>query len=157
MKVNLLLDNPKTLNGYLNIDPFLKEAGTSRIKSDVFNLDEYIDNAECEEIRASEILCYVNSNLVDDVISNWIKKIRINGTLVISEIDFVKVYSAYEEGLIDLTEANILLYGNQEKFWDFKKCIFTLDYMNNFLIQKELKIIEKYYEDAFTFTIKAKR
>jgi hypothetical protein len=156
MKINITLDNPNCLNGYLNLDPILREAGTCKIKADVTNIDEYVDIAECTELRAYNVLSFFDSNKVDKILNNWISKIRIGGTIEISEIDFEKVFKAYSRGDIDIIKFNKMLFGEQNQSWEFRKSALNMDSISEVFKNRNFEIIEKTYIN-FNFIVKAKR
>jgi hypothetical protein len=156
MKVNIIFDNPNCLNGYLNLDPLVKDSGSAKVKADVANLDSHIDNGEAEEIRSSNVLSFYDSNKVDDIINNWISKIRSGGIIQITEIDIEKCFKAFLRSEINMTQLNILIYGEQYQKWDFKKSGLNMHVMSEALKAKGLEIIEKTYH-GFNFTIKARK
>jgi len=156
MKVNLLIDNGNVLSGYLNLDPCMMEVGDARIKTDISNLDEYVDDNECEEIRVHEILTYFDSNKVDNMLNNWISKLRKNGTIYISDIDLDESYKAYIRGDINLLKLNELLFGGQDRKWNLRKCGLNIISLEEALKSKGLKITKKYFED-YNFVIEAQR
>lgn len=156
MKVNLTIDDPNCLNGYLNLDPFIREAGSSKVKCDVMNIDEHIDNGECTELRAYNVLTYYDSNKVDTILNNWTLKLRKNGVLHISDIDINRVFKAFNRGEINLSSLNTLIFGAQTKNWELRKCGLNMEILCEALKGKGLEIIEKTYHQ-FNFIIKAKR
>lgn len=142
MKVNLLLDNPKDiLNGYINIDPLKGPVNDERLDGDITCLDAYIDDAEAEEILAIDVLDYYQMGVADDILNNWIKKLKIGGELVISCVDLREVTRLYEKGTLNFIEINRLLHGDQDKDWNFRKCSLTLEMLIAVLKSRELKII----------------
>lgn len=156
MKVNLTIDSPNALNGYLNLDPIVKDPGISKVKVDIMNIDDYVDNAECTELRAWGVLTYYDSNKIDNMINNWIAKLRIGAIISISDIDIERVFKAYQRGEINITQMNSLLFGEQQKNWDLRKCGLNMESVSEALKAKGLEITEKTYHN-FNFVVKAKR
>ena len=156
MKVNLLIDNPNVLSDYLNLDPCMSEGGDARIKADISDLDEYVEDNECEELRVHNVLTYFDSNKVDNMLNNWIKKLRLNGKISVSDVDIEQVFKAYQRCGINLLKLNELLFGHQSKKWDFKKCGLSMIVMEEALKAKGLTITKKYFEN-YNFVIEAQR
>lgn len=156
MKVNITINNLNSLNGYLNLDPVVKEAGSPKVKADISNLDDHLDIAECTELRSSDVLNYFESEKVDNILNNWISKIRKGGIISISEIDLDKVYKAFARNEINLTTFNTLVFGEQSRNWDFKKSILNMDVVCEALKAKGLEIIEKSFLN-YNFIITARR
>jgi hypothetical protein len=155
MKVSITLNNPYTLTGYLNLDPIV-EPGSIKVKVDVANLDEYLDVGECQEILSCDVLNYYESGKVDEIIDNWIDKLRKGGIIQFSEVDIESVLLSLQRGEINLDKLNTLLFGEQKRKWDFKKCGLSSYVMCNKLISKNLEIIEKTYH-GYNFFIKARK
>lgn len=156
MKVNLSIGNPNCRIGYLNLDPLVTEPGSQKVKSDVSNIDEYVDNGECDELIASDILSYFDSNKVDDMLTNWLRKIRKNGIIEINDIDINSAFKSYQRGEIDITKMNSLIFGEQIRGWDLRKCGLTLDCVSEILRNKGFEIIKTSYHN-YNFIVRAKR
>ncbi len=155
-KVNLLLNNPKNIvHGYLNLDPFA-DGNDVRVKTDIIDLGEYIDDSECSEIRAEEVLCYFSAELAEKMLTNWVDKLRKNGTISIIDCDLRLISKAILTDVLDLNNANIMLFGLQNSEYTFKKMILDLPTIEILLMKKGLKIVEKSL-DKFHFIIKAQR
>lgn len=156
MKVNLSINNPNCMVGYLNLDPFVTEAGSQKVKCDVSNIDDFLDSAECTELIARDVLTYFDSNTIDLMLNNWISKIRKNGTIELSDIDINRVYKAFARGDLDILSMNRLLFGEQTKKWDLRKCGLTMDCISEMLRNKGFQVIETTYHN-YNFVVKAKR
>jgi GTPase SAR1 family protein len=143
MKVNILLDNPEgVLNGYTNIDPFVPEkSGDSRINHNILNLDGVLEDAEGVEIRAINILTYLNANDINIAIENWVRKLRHKGQLVLADVDVNEVAKFIVAQKIDLKLANIMLHGEQQKEWQLRYTSLSLAEILPCLRNKGLKII----------------
>jgi len=156
MKLNLLLNNQNAfIPGYTNFDPYATP-GSKVIKAGIDNLDYYLDNGECEIIRAVGILTYFDSHEVDNILNNWISKLSINGNLILADVDVVECMKAFNRNEIDLNKLNIFLYGEQNKKINYRKCALSMFDISNFLIQKNMKIVKKYFE-GLNFHIEAMR
>lgn len=119
-KINLLIDEKDSvLNGYINIDPFA-DGTDSRIQGDISNLDHLVDDAEADEIIAKDIIGFFEINRVDSIIDNWLKKLAKGGKLILYFLDLESCVQAYIEGKINHEQLNRLVYGDQNKAWNFR-------------------------------------
>lgn len=156
MKLNLLIDNPNgMITGYLNIDPYAS-GSDFRVKSDITSLGQFIDDGECEEIRAIDILSKYEAGKIDEIIDEWIAKLRKNGILVISDIDLFEVINNIQKGKISLNDTNLVLYGNQTEPQSYKKCVLSLHNIAEGLKMRGLLILEKSF-NGLNFVVKAQR
>lgn len=156
MKVNLLIESKDFLKGYLNIDPFPQLEQPKVYEGDVSNLDKFIDQGEAEEIRAFHILSYFEANRIDDILLHWINKLALDGTLTIVDIDIREVSRKLYNCEYDISTANDIIYGKQEKQWQYRKSALSLGDIAQLLINKGLLITEKALQGG-TYLIKAKR
>lgn len=79
----------------------------------VFELNK-IDNSSCNEILAKSCLDYIEIENRNNVLYNWISKIRKNGILTITGRDLVGVCKAYLCAEIDDHTLNSLVYNNKQ-------------------------------------------
>lgn len=149
MKANLILDNDKTiLNGYINIDPFTKNAnGQDIILGDVVTLDYIFDDGELDQLIARHILEYFPINSQASILHNWLKKIKRGGEFVYEQTDFESVCLAFAEGKIGATDTQKLLFGSQEKNWNIKKSGLSLLPLVEFLEGSNFKVMQKRWEN----------
>lgn len=155
-KLNILLDNPDGwLPDYVNFDPMAK-VGEKTILTDITNLDEYIDDSECSEIRAVNILSYFDAGKIDLMLQAWVKKLAHGGELVIADIDVIQVFKAFGRAEINLGTMSELLYGKQVRKWDLRKICLTMSEVADALMAKGMIISEKRFENL-NFYIKAVR
>lgn len=167
MRINLLLDNPGgAINGYVNIDPFA-DGSDERVSSDLAPLhvvredgkkgfDEICDDAEASEIIADMVLTYFGGDLVDGILDYWIRKLRHGGALKIVELDLLEIVKAVSDRRLPVEQANVLLYGEQTKPWQHRKCMLHANQMAEVLKGKGL-VIEKKRVNNFQFVVEAKR
>lgn len=143
MKVKIQFDKKEDYGDYIIVSP----------QEDLSNICE---DAECIELIADDILGYFPGNQVNTILHHWIKKIRIGGTIVITGIDLSEVMRGIQGRSINLTEANILLYGNQEKPYEFRaSCLNGLE-LSKTLKQFGFKIVKNSIEN-FRYIVKAER
>lgn len=157
MKLNLILDNPNAvLSGYTNIDPFADENDKKRIKNDVSNLDNIVDDSECEEIRAVEVIEYYQRPDMDRMLSHWIKKLKRGGILTVIDVDLYNACRLYAAQAIDTKIINELLHGMQEKNWDYRKVNISLEDVQKYLESKSMSILSSKIV-GLKFVIKAEK
>ena len=143
MKINLLLDNPKgCLSGYLNVDP-MSENDPNRVSLDVTNFDAACDDAEASEINAIGVLTFFPAREINDIFTYWLKKLRHGGILRVGDIDLLEVAKATFMGAHSLEDANQLLYGEQDKKWNYRKCCLTVNQVSDALKAKGFRILKK--------------
>lgn len=142
-KVNLLLDNPGDVrNGYLNFDPQTPgQCSDGRIRAAVDDLSHTIDANELEELVAHDILDYFGVSEADRVLDHWLSRLAHGGTLSLSVVDLREVSRAVLANALDIADVNELLFGQQERAWQFKKCVFTLPVLVGMLRKKGYKIL----------------
>ena len=144
-KINLIYGKGDVLHTHLNINPFEEKAdGKTIIRDDVMNIDKHADDAELTELIASDVLDYIPLVRVDEVLSNWIKKIRIGGKIVLGGVDMLEVSKSFADYRIDITEANLLIHGEQTKPYLCKKVSFTCMGLSQYIEQRfNLHILKK--------------
>ena len=97
------------------------------------NLDEHVDDAELSELIAADVIDYIPLNEVNDVLSNWAKKIRVGGKIVLGGTDLVEVCKAMSQYRISITDANELIHGTQLKPYLIKRATFTAIGISDYL------------------------
>lgn len=155
-KLNLLYGCGDLLHTHTNFNPFAEEETESIIRADVKNLDAYVDDSEADEIVALDVLDYLPLPDIDNALSNWIKKLRHGGTLVIGGTDIYEVSKAFSQYRLDIHRTNHLLHGEQTKPYLIKRGNFTALGLCDFLEAKGLEIQKKRVND-FHMIIEAKR
>ena len=143
-KINLIYGNGDVFNTHLNINPFKQENDPeSVVRGDIKNLDNYADDSELEELLAIDVLDYIPLNETSEVISNWVKKIRYGGKIVIGGIDLMDVCKDFSQYKIGLDEANLLIHGEQDKPYLIRRVGFTAISVAGYLESKGLKVNKK--------------
>ena len=104
MKVHLVKNEKEAIKGY-------KSIVYSPAKS-ISNLDLLSDN-ECDFILAGNIIDDFSLNQVGEVISNLLRKLRINGTITIGGTDLRLFCKNVINGLISESDASELLKTKQ--------------------------------------------
>ena len=144
-KINLIYGSGDVLDSHININPFEENPNdTNIIRGDVSNLDQYADDAELDELSAVDVIDYFPLNSCEDSLSNWFKKIRIGGKIIIGGVDLFEVCKSFSQYRIDITEANRLIHGEQQKPYMFRKANFTALGISEYISEKfGFKIIKK--------------
>lgn len=144
-KINLIYGEGDVLHTHLNINPFAEEEKQDVIvRDDIKNLDKYADDAELMELVASDVLDYIPITECEEVMYNWFKKIRIGGTIIIGGTDLLEVCKSLSQYRLDITEANKLIHGEQEKPYLIKRINFTAVGLADYIQTKYgFKIIKK--------------
>ena len=136
-KINLIYGSGDILDTHLNINPFEENPNnTSLVRDDISNLDKYADDAELDELSAIDVIDYLPLNSCEQSLSNWFKKIRIGGKIIIGGIDLFEVSKSFSQYRIDLSEANLLIHGEQSKPYLFRKANFTTFGLSEYISQK---------------------
>lgn len=156
MKVNLLLNKKATRSGFLNIDPLAEPGDTDRVLGSVSNLDEFVDDAEIDELVAIDVIDYLPANELDNVLDNWIRKIRHGGSVTVGGVDIREVAKALAFQQIDITTANLLLYGSQQSPCEYRKATLTLQKLIDVFKSRGFKIIQKRLNNYY-YHVKAER
>ena len=147
MKINLKLGG-KDKNGYLNID------GLKGME--LRNLDEYVDDAECIEVLAEDILDYLQINEARSVLAHWISKLRHGGKLIVGGTDIAEVCRMFYKRAIDLESLNEILHGNFQEAWSVKLSHTTMEELASFLESQGIKVTKKRIE-GFKMIVEGER
>lgn len=156
MKINLLLNSKAVRSGYTNLDPLAPPGDPDRIPGTLTNLDDFVEDAEATEIVALDVIDFVPSTDTNDVLAHWIRKLRHGGILTIGGVDLRDVCKAVVFQQLNLTEANLLLYGEQEAPWQYRKATLTLQHVINALEEQGMEITRK-HSDRFRYCVTARR
>ena len=157
-KVNLIYGEGDVLQTHLNINPFAKNGEESNvIRDDIENLDKHVDSSELKELVAYDVIDYVSLEKHEDVIENWVSKIRFGGKIIIGGVDFFEVCKAFSQYKIGSLEANILLHGTQEKPYLIKRLSHTAIGLSDYLSQKFNFTITKKRISGYQMVVEAER
>lgn len=146
MKINLVFDLKNSLSGYNNIDVGISGP----------TLDEVCEDAECTEIVADDVVNYFPAEYVSIILDNWIKKLRHGGQLIVGGTDLNEVSRQFFNKNINLSETNILLYGEQREPYQFRQSGLTSYDLAKSLKDCGLHILKNRINN-FHFTIVAER
>ena len=158
MRINLLYTEEEPRSGYLNVSPFAtEETDELKIGDPTFKLSAWVDDAEATEIVANDVIDYLPADIVMDVLSHWVAKLRHGGTLIIGGTDLYEVCKGFTTYAIDVHQANAHLHGHAADNPQFvKKITLTALGLSNFLATMGLTIIKKRVT-GYHFIVEAKR
>ncbi len=144
MKLNLVwCGNSDFLNGYINIDPAAPDNQNGILKAELDKLDPFIDDAECEEIRAINVLEFYSIHQVGLVLKHWISKLAHGGVLTIGCVDIREISKALCNIDISIEDTNLFIHGLQRNPIEFKRSSYTVTQISEVLKNKGLKILSK--------------
>jgi hypothetical protein len=149
MKINLLLNDASPRSQFLNIDPLAPPNDPLRVVGDFGDLNEHVDNAECDELIATDILDFLPASQIDDVLNHWVSKIRHGGTITVGGLDLREVSHGVVKHSLNIDDANLLIYGAQQAAWQHRRSATTLQNVLAVLTSKGLKPIKKRVESYF--------
>lgn len=156
MKVNLLIGG-YPLNGYLNLDPLAQPNDSSKVSHGLENLDDIVDNNECDEFLAHKVIDAFPVNTRQQVLGHWLSKVEHGGLFTLSGLDINKATRLIASGDINLNDANILLYGPCINMWSINKGVWSInDAVNAILSTGQYQILSKSF-NGLLYVIKAKR
>ena len=155
-KINLLYGSGDVLHTHLNLDPFTSDETDVLTRSDIKNLDSFVDDAEAQEIIALDVIDYIPLTDINAVIKHWVSKLRHGGLLIIGGTDLFEVSKAFAQYRLDITEANKLIHGEQSKPYLVKRTNFTTLGLADYLSSLGLKLQKKRIND-FHLTVEATR
>ncbi len=157
-KMNLIYGEGDVFHTHLNINPFAENAdGKIVVRDDVSNLDKYADDSELTELIAVDVIDFIPANKTSEVIDNWVKKIRIGGKIVIGGVDLLEVCKCLSQYKIDISDANALIHGQQNKPYMLRKVNFTAIGISEYLKDRfGFEIISKNINN-FKMSVEARR
>lgn len=140
MKVNLLNNSHETYPDFdINLDPYAQQ-GDGKIKGNLANLDEHVENGEATFILSKFILEFMDSNTMKLAMDNWVRKLAFGGKLHLTGYDSKALAREYTLGGVDEVEFNRMLYGDNSTPWNKKSQILSLKIILNELQNRGLTI-----------------
>ena len=153
MKVRISVGESEKLSGHLNIDPITK---FDDVAVDIRDISEYVDDASCESFVIDHVLGFLEKEEAKRVFVQYMKKIRHEGTITVSEIDAYEIARSFYKNDVDIDFFNKAIHGNFEKPWDVKLSSFTIDELIDILREDNFQITKKRLNGA-RFTVEAIR
>jgi len=143
MKLNLIRkDSEKITGGYINIDPYAIP-NSDVVACHHYNLTTLVDNGECQEIRALDVIDFVKSGNVLTTVQHWASKLKKGGTLCVGGSDIREIARNIFHGTMNEERANEYLYNVNDSPWDIKQSAGSLELMVNVFEKIGLKIQSK--------------
>ncbi len=155
MKINLVINNPAaSLKGYANVSPILNTHGFNT--GQVHNLDWMADDSSCEELIADDVLSRFTFGEANPILKNWIKKLKINGSIILRGVDFEEVCRALILEQLGIREAAELLWGTQKDANDVRVSSMSVLDVIAYFEQSGLQVTRKIF-DGYYYSVTATR
>jgi hypothetical protein len=146
MKLNITIQ-PYELSGYKNISPLTG--------SNVLDLP--VEQAECTEIIAEDIIDYILYDKIQEVVSGYVSKLRHGGRIILGGTDVFEVSKQCLTQATPVQKINTILYGDgNPSGWGFKRSCTTIIHITSILSQLGLKITKQRLEET-KFIVEAYR
>jgi len=121
--------------------------------SNIAAFEAMVLDGEATKIIVQNFISGFSFNEIEALLNKVIKKLRLNGELLIIEPDLDLICMKFFRNDIDIKEFNELLFSNNRNI----KSILTMEYVAA-IISKSLKITEKHFdENTSSSLIKARR
>jgi hypothetical protein len=137
MKVNLYIPPQTETEGCLNINL----AGDKGI-------DEFVDDAEADEIFAIDVLSTYHFSKMNNVLGKWVSKLAHGGKITVGFIDLMFVAKTIHNRTMSILKANELLYGD-----GLKGSAFSLEMIKIALEEKGIKILTCRSENGYAVIV----
>ncbi len=112
MKLQLSV-NKAPLNGYMNLDRSPVDPDSQPAFTGTFlNLSALIEESECTEILADDLLDYIPADEIMASLEYWVKLLRHGGKLIVGGTDLYEVSKAVSNQTLNIKEANEVLHGS---------------------------------------------
>lgn len=116
MKLRIGYKQP-SIKGYIHVDPF---PATENVPSyngtlDTINLDGIVDNNECTEIVAGELVSFVSVENIFAVLNHICMKLRHGGRITVGGIDARMLALGIFNGGVDPAEFNKVIFAEGHK------------------------------------------
>ena len=109
MKLNLLIASDDTLAGYVNIDAVVHSDNKER--GDILELDWIAQENSCQEIRAVDIIDYVDISQKENVLKHWVSRLKKGGLITLGGFDLYLTARAIHKHELSFQDASNILYG----------------------------------------------
>lgn len=150
VKVRLSI-NDIPFSGYLNIDPnpIIEQDKNfdNIVKNSILNIDAYVDDNECEEILAPNVLNYISYKKIPVFLLHLKKKLKKDGELIIGGSDFSLLSRSLNFEAIDLNTLNEFLFGKQSAPSEFKKSTITMMELTKIAQNAGFTVVEQFAEN----------
>lgn len=161
MKLNLLFNQTTILAGYQNVDPFFGHNTTDRsvdkVHGDIINLDWIAEDGECEEIRAFDVIDFVDMTIKANVLQNWFAKLRKKGKITIGGNDLMVIARCITQQTLDFNAGSFLLYGNPDSIGSLRSGLISLPIMEKLFQENNIRVLSKKYDGQYRYLIQGER
>lgn len=127
------------------------DSPNTTVITDISLLDIMVDDNECKHIVVDSFLSGFTINEIPVVLDKILKKLRINGTIIITDIDIEIISNALLLSTIDIETFNQIIFSGSNV-----KSLLTIELVKNLLWANEIKVSRSYIENNF-FVLEAKR
>ncbi len=141
MKINLIRKDSEKIEGFVNIDPH--PSSPNVIAGEHQNLDSLVDDGECDEVRAYDVIDFIPSNKLVPTLINWIKKLSIKGKLIVGGSDIQEIARGLYQGNLNDVLANEMLFNANDTSWDIKTNSYKMETICDVIEKLGLKIENK--------------
>jgi hypothetical protein len=142
VKVNIIYNSSSPLNSHTNISPF-NSSNPDIVIGNIISLDDMYDNGELSEIIALDTIEYLPHTKINEIISNWVSKLKVGGKLILGFVEAYEVCNGYNRGMINQETLNLLLHGKQDKPHLVKLSSYTaIDLIENLQKQHTIKLMK---------------
>lgn len=158
MKLNLLMASDDILAGYTNIDPYpqiqnnQQTFSAEKTMGNIDNLDYICEDAQAQEILATDVLDYINISNKIQTIDNWVKKLAHGASLSVGGMDLAEIVRNIRINSITFDEAQLLLYGHPAFPFGARRGVLTLEKAQELLSQRGLRIVKSQI-DSFRYLV----
>jgi len=144
-------------SGYINVDllPGGQNAPDNYRQGDIKTLDWLVENGVVEEIVALDCLEYVESNMLTEMLTNWVTKLCNGGTMKVLIPDCYSVAKAFAQGQLSLDEYSQITFGTNIST-DQRVSVLDSQTLINILQKLGLTIKLKRY-DGIAFYVEARK
>ena len=108
--------------------------GTHTLISNIMNLDEVVFDCEATDIVVDNYLSQFSEKELPQLLYKILSKLRINGTITISDVDIDIVTMRYSRGDINIKDLNDLLFDGT-----YRKSILNLESVSEVLNNNNFK------------------
>lgn len=118
--------------GFVNIDA--RPLRGVDIVADIANLDKLFVDESLDEINAYDVLEHFSFTITRPVLSNWIKKLKPSGKIIVRVPDLDKILTRFKAGALPFFEAQRLIFGGQDYEFNFHYAGFTQELLEGLLL-----------------------
>lgn len=134
-----------------NNPPGGKMPENTTIISDIALLEMMVEDNECNNIVVDSFLSNFHIENVKSVLEKILSKLRINGTIIITDVEADIMANDLLRSDIDLETFNSIIFSG-----DNTRSVLTIEYVRGCLMESGIEITRSYIEKNF-FVVEGKR